>query len=65
MSSISGISGMTQPIAPMAAVLQQQQKSAAATPSNARDVDGDFDGTRAGQVDFMDLGKGLLIDRRA
>ena len=63
MSSISAISSLAPQTAPLVSMLQQQGTAKAV--SSARDADGDHDGTRPGQVDSMDFGKGLLIDRRA
>ena len=57
MSSISGISGGVQPT-----VFSAAKASATVL---VRDADGDHDGTRAGQVDAKDFGKGVNIDRRA
>ena len=41
------------------------QKAPAAVLSAVKDSDGDFDGTKPGQVDAKDSGKGLTIDRTA
>ena len=63
MSSIGAISGGAQQALLQAAA--PQKSLAAATRSNVRDADGDFDGTKPGQVDPKDAGKGVKIDRRA
>ena len=59
MSAISGISSGIQPTVFNAAALQ---KSGAASPFQMKDSDGDNDGTRPGQVDPRDFGKGKVID---
>lgn len=62
-SSISAVSSVIQSNVSSAAALQK--KATAAVLSTVRDSDGDFDGTKPGQVDARDLGKGLTIDRKA
>jgi len=62
MSSISSVSaGVAQSIINAVA----PRKSSATSVSTVRDSDGDFDGTKLGQVDGRDFGKGSKIDRRA
>jgi prenyltransferase beta subunit len=62
-SSIGAVSSVAQPSVSNAAALQK--KATAAVLSTVKDSDGDFDGTKPGQVDAKDLGKGLTIDRMA
>ena len=63
MSPIGAVASVVQPhVAKVSAV---PQKAAAAALSVVKDSDGDFDGTKRGQVDAKDSGKGLTIDRTA
>ncbi len=59
MSSISGISSVSRTVVPNPAT--PAQKPAAVV----KDADGDFDGTRPGQFDPRDAGKGLKVDKLA
>jgi hypothetical protein len=63
LSSISGISSAPRPNVSSAAALRKQGPAPAA--AIVKDSDGDHDGTKAGQVDARDFGKGLAIDRMA
>ena len=63
MSSISGISGGVQSNVFNAAV--SKTPGTAAATSVVRDADGDHDGTRVGQSDAKDFGKGVNLDRTA
>jgi hypothetical protein len=63
MSSISAISGGVQSNVFNAAV--SKKPGTAAATSLVRDADGDHDGTRAGQTDAKDFGKGVNLDRTA
>ena len=63
MSSISAISGGVQSNVYNAAV--SKKPGTAAATSLVRDADGDHDGTRAGQTDAKDFGKGVRFDRTA
>ena len=63
MSSIGAVSNAVQPHVARAAAVSQ--KAPAAVFSAVRDSDGDFDGTKPGQFDPKDFGKGLTIDRKA
>jgi hypothetical protein len=63
LSAICSTSNFARTVAPTAAIAVQ--KAAAPRVSNVRDADGDFDGTKPGQVDPKDAGKGLSVDFRA
>jgi hypothetical protein len=62
-SSIGAVSGAVQPTVVKASAVSQ--KAAAAVLSVKKDSDGDFDGTKPGQIDPKDAGKGLKIDSKA
>jgi len=61
MSSIQGIPNVAQASVQAAAASHK----AIAAPAVAKDSDGDFDGTKVGQSDAKDFGKGNAVDRQA
>jgi hypothetical protein len=63
MSAIGAITGGAQQALLNAAAPPKSVATSAA--SRVRDSDGDFDGTKPGQVDPRDAGKGVRIDRQA
>jgi hypothetical protein len=63
MKSIGGVSNAAHSAVPRAPA--PPKASAASAKAVIRDTDGDYDGTKLGQIDVKDMGKGQLVNRRA
>jgi hypothetical protein len=63
MKSIGGVSNAAH--AAVSKAPAPPKASAAAAKAVVRDTDGDYDGTKLGQFDVKDMGKGQIVNRRA